>query len=321
MPSAGRNHGVEKCSAICLCAIHDIERRATDAASCRWSARQPAAIFHERKANMLAHQKRTIALVMLLIFGASWLNASGKKMWTVSVAKLGYRGDAWRTIVRWRGNYIVIGSVKFIPDPEKNQCVVSFDPQQPLLVFDVAARKQVPAEVLGSLEQEWEPPHTRRRLPCSADKHGIPETWILPLTDDLDYRPDYEKDLIAVLDKSQREKYRISPAQFGCWSGCVTSSRAGNRFAILDEGQTVGGWIIQHTENLEADDIYTDKKRIRVYDAQNGKKLYQVSWAEPTDCRHDISDMSERVAFSDDGDMLAILDDEGVLRVVRISEQ
>jgi len=297
---------------------HDIERHA---AACRCSARQPAAIFDERKDNMLAHQKRTIALVLLLIFGVSLLNASGKKIWTVSVAKLGYRGDAWRTIVRWRGSYIVIGSVKFIPDPGKNQCVVSFDPKQPLLVFDVAARKQVPADVLGSLEQEWEPPHTRRRLPCSSDKAGIPETWILPLTDDLDYHPDYEKNLMTVLDKNQREKYRISPAQFGCWSGCLTSSRAGNRFAILDKGQTVGGWIIQHTENLEADDIYTDKKRIRVYDAQDGKKLYQVSWAEPTDCRHDIIDMSERVAFSDDGDMLASLDDEGLLRVVRISEE
>jgi hypothetical protein len=121
----GRNHGGEKCSAICFCAIHDIERRATDAAACRWSARQPAAIFDERKDNMLAHRKRTIALVLLLIFSVSWLNASGKKMWTVSVAKLGYHGDAWRTIVRWRGNYIVIGSVKFIPDPEKNQCIVS----------------------------------------------------------------------------------------------------------------------------------------------------------------------------------------------------
>lgn len=270
---------------------------------------------------MQAHQKRTIALVLLLIFGVSCLNASGKKVWTVSVAKMGYRGDASRTIVRWRGNYIVIGSVKFIPDPEKNQCVVSFDAKQPLLVFDATAHKQVPADALGSLEQEWEPPPTRRRLPCSSDKLVIPETWIFPLTDDLDYRSDYEKNNMTVLDKSRREKYLISPAQFGCWSGCLTSSRAGNRFAILDKGQTLGGWIIDHTENLGADDVYTDKKRIRVYDAQNGKKLYQVSWAEPTDCRHDIIDLSERVAFSDDGNMLAILDDQGVLRVVRISAE
>lgn len=223
--------------------------------------------------------------------------------------------------MRWRGNYIVIGSVKFIPDPEKNQCIVSFDGKQPLLVFDVTAHKQVPAEVLGSLEQEWEPPHTRRHLPCSSDSPGIPESWIVPLTDDLDYRPDFEKDIMIVLDKSHREKYRISPAQFGCWSGCLTSSRAGNRFAILDKGQTLGGWILDHTENLGADDIYTDKKLIRVYDAQNGKKIYQVSWVEPTDSRHDIVDKSERVTFSDDGNMLAILDDDGVLRVVRISEE
>lgn len=265
-------------------------------------------------------RKRTIALALLLIFAPSRLIASGKELWKVNVARMGYKGGAERTIVRWHGNYLVIGSARFTTDPEKGQCVLSFDPKQPVLVFDAIARKQVTADVLGSLGREWEPPHWRWPPdPCAPDKRPKQEDLPEPLTSDLDYLSQDLKNFI-VLDKNHKERFRISPGLFSCWSGCVTSSRSGDRFALLDKGRTLGKWITDNTVDLISDFVDTNKKRIRVYDAKHGKKLYQVSWVEPK-CFDCFSNKGERVAFSDDGSMLAILDDEGVLRVVRISEE
>lgn len=264
--------------------------------------------------------KKKIIFALLLILETSLLHASGKTLSKVNVSKMGYRVDYEKTIVRWRGNYVVIGSVKYIPDLGKNQCIVSFDPEQPLLVFDVIARKQAPADAMGRLEQEWEPPHSRwPRNPCAPDKHEKSEDLPEPLTSDLDYHSVGLKSLV-VLDKNHRERFRISPGLFSCWSGCVTSSRSGNRFALLDKGRTLGKWISDNTVDLISDFVDTNKKRIRVYDAKDGKKLYQVSWVEP-ECQDCFFGKSERVALSDDGGMLAILDDEGVLHVVLISER
>jgi len=259
---------------------------------------------------------RIFCLALLLIFAISSSRAAGKKVWSVNVARLGYRGDADRTIVRWRGSYVVIGSSKFTPDPEKHRCILAFDPKQPLLVFDVIARKQIAADVIGSLEEEWEPPHSRWKDPCGTKMESVP----YPLTSDLYYDPDYEKNWLAILDQNHKEKYRISPGLFSCWSGCTTSNRAGDRYALLDKGRTLGTWIMDNTLYLGADAVDTDKKRIRVYSAKDGRKLYQVSWVE-TGHAHALFDQSERVAFSDNGSMLAILDDEGVLRVVGISDE
>ena len=266
--------------------------------------------------------KRKIIFLVLLILADPWLHASGNTLWKVNVGNMGYHTDAERTIVRWRGKYVVIGSVKYTPDPEKNQCIVSFDPKQPLLVFDFIARKHVPADAIGRLEQEWEPPYWRGSPdPCALDKRATFDDSPEALTSDLAYHSEYDKNRFVVLDKNHHEKYRISPNLFSCWSGCITSSRAGNRFALLDTGQTLGKWITNHTIDFLADGVDTDKKRIRVYNAKDGKKLYQVSWVEPKGCCRDRLPLGPRVAFSDDGAMLAFLDDEGVLRVIGISDQ
>ena len=119
------------------------------------------------------------------------------------------------------------------------------------------------------------------------------------------------------MTKIEKEKYRISPDQFGCWGPCVVSSRAGNRFAILERGETLETRIMNHI-NFAADTYETDKKAIRVYNTQDGKKLFQVSWRENQNS-HANSDESERVAFSDDGAMVAFLDDDGNLHIVRLS--
>jgi hypothetical protein len=262
--------------------------------------------------------KEAVLTLFLLMFTVPYAGASGKKVWSVNVAKLGYRGDAKRTIVRWRGNYVVIGSSKFVPDEQNRRCVAAFDPKQPLLVFDVTARKQVSKEVLNSYKQEWEPPQAHRNFyPCSGRTRYLPMAKIL--TPDLSYDHDYDRNEFIVLDSIGREKYRVSPDEFGCWGTCVVCNRAGTRFAILEKGQSLTEKIHNIIVNL-MHDPETDKKEIRVYSTSDGKKLFELSWLEP-DRLQNLVDESERVAFSDDGSMLAILDDEGVLRVIAISDE
>ena len=264
------------------------------------------------------HRSAAVTILLLMIT-APYSHGEGKTIWKVNVAKLRYRGDAERTIVRWRGRYVVIGSATFMAHEENRQCVLAFDAKQPLLVFDVVDRRQAPKEALARLEQEWEPPQTlKSRYPCNLKNRYAPETT--SITDELEYQRYYDEKQIVVLDKAKKKQYRISPGLYGCWSSCIISSRAGNRFALLDKGQTLSGWIIDHTSNLGADDNYTDKKRIRVFSAADGKKLLEKSWAEP-DALTNLVDRSERVAFSDDGQMLAFLDDKGELHVVRIFSQ
>ena len=128
------------------------------------------------------------------------------------------------------GSYVVIGSAKFTLDPEKSQCIVSFDPKQPLLIFDVIARKQVTADVLGSLKQEWEPPQAHKNVyPCASKTRYLPVG--MAINGDLSYGHDYDRNQFLVLDSTRKVKNRISPDAFGCWSTCVISSRSGNRFA------------------------------------------------------------------------------------------
>lgn len=243
-----------------------------------------------------------------------------KKILSINVAKLGYRGDAQRTIVRWRGNYVVIGSSKFVRDEQDKRCVLAFDPKQPLLVFDVAGRKQVSKQVLNSYQQEWEPLQAHKNFyPCVSKTRYLPFAGTMSLNGDLFYGHDYDRNQFLVLDTTWKVKYTISPDAFGCWSTCVISSRSGSRFAILEKGQSLAAIIINATENLLHDEE-TDKKKIRVYSASNGKKLFALSWFEPDHIRS-LIDESERVAFSDDDEMLAVLDDEGNLRIYRISDQ
>jgi hypothetical protein len=262
--------------------------------------------------------KKVVLMLLLLMCTVAYAGASGKKVWSVNVAKLGYKGDVKRTIVRWRGSYVAIGSSKFVRHEENRQCILAFDPEQPLLVFDVAARKQVSKEALNSYEQEWEPPRAHKNFyPCSGKTQYLPTGMIL--TSDLSYGHDYDRNEFIVLDDIGKEKYRIWPDEYGCWGTCIVSSRSGKRFAILERGQSLAARISNVIVNL-AHDPDTDKKCIRVYSTSDGRKLFALSWIEPNTSSRFI-DESERVAFSDDGEMLAVLDDEGSLRVFRISDQ
>jgi hypothetical protein len=258
---------------------------------------------------------KVMAAALMLLFTALYLSASSKKVWSTNVAKLGYEGDRKRTIVRWRGHYVVIGSSRFIRDDKDRKCVLAFDPNQPLLVFDVVARKQAPREVLGDYAQEWEPPRAHKNFyPCQDKDRYRPLAEII--SPELSYGSDYDKRQFVVYSNG-KEKYRISPDEFGCWDICVVSNRTGSRFAILEKGQSWGTKIATALQPW-LDDYPTDKKVIRVFAAQSGKKLFELAWAEPQPCPAPSFDDSERVAFSDDGEMLAVLGDHGELRVFRI---
>ncbi len=99
---------------------------------------------------------------------------------------------------------------------------------------------------------------------------------------------------------------------------CVTSNRTGTRFAVLDLGQSWGAKV-RNALAFAADVIYTDKKVIRVFASQDGKKLFEYSWMFHESCSLCV-DSTERVAFSDDGEMVAVLGDDAKLRVFRISD-
>jgi hypothetical protein len=262
--------------------------------------------------------KKAAALaVLLLMIAAPYAGASGKKVWEVNVARSGYRLDPKKTIVRWRGRYVVIGSSKFVPDEQNRQCVPAFDPEQLLLVFDVAGGKQVSKDVLNSYEQEWDPPQAHKNFyPCADNTRYLPAST--NINDDLYYGHDYRAKEFLVMDNAWKVKYRISP-DLGCWGTCVVSSRSGKRFAFLEQGQSLAAKIRNITVNL-VHDPETDKKEVRVYSAAKGKLLFALSWVEPDHARSFI-DESERVAFSDDDEMLAVLDDEGILRIFRISDK
>ena len=147
---------------------------------------------------------RKIALSILLMLLASYSSAS-ETIWKINVAKLGYRGDAARTILRWRGQYVVIGSVKFIPREESRQCVLAFDATQPLLVFDTTARKQVARETLISLEQDWEPPRAQKNIyPCSLKSRYWPSTQAI--NSEFVYSNDTEKNQFVIFDKDRKRK-------------------------------------------------------------------------------------------------------------------
>jgi hypothetical protein len=273
----------------------------------------------DRGENMLSlrAKKAVILTVLLLMIVASYAGASGKKVWEINVAKLGYRLDAKKTIVRWRGPYVVIGSSKFVPDEQNRQCVQAFDPEQLLLVFDLARGKQVSPGVLSSYQQEWDPPQAHKNFyPCADNTHYLPTST--NINDDLYYGHDYRASKFLVMDNTWKVKYRISP-DFGCWGTCVVSSRSGRRFALLAQGKSLAAKIRNITVNL-VHDPETDKKEVRVYSAPDGKPLFALSWVEPDHIRSFI-DESERVAFSDDDEMLAVLDDEGILRIFRISDK
>jgi len=255
-----------------------------------------------------------VLIALLFVPGA---NASGKKVWSIDVARLGYHVDRVRTIVRWRGQYVVIGSSMFVRDEATRQCLTAFDPRQPMLVFDTVTHKQLPKEVLGSYVQEWEPPRAHKNFyPCEEKDRYEPTAPFI--TDKLRYGHDDERHTFIVMDDNWKEKYRIAPA-FGCWGMCVVSNRTGTRFAILDEGQTLRARIINKIDSIR-DTYLTDKKVIRVYSAQDGKKLFELSWVEDGRAWGAGPDESERVAFSDDGVALAVLRDDARLQIFRISD-
>jgi hypothetical protein len=256
-----------------------------------------------------------VLIALLFVPGA---NAAGKKVWSIDVARFGYHVDRLRTIVRWRGQYVVIGSSMFVRDEATRQCLPAFDPGQPMLVFDTVTHKQLPKEVLGSYVQEWEPPRAHRNFyPC--EEKGRYEPTAPFITDKLRYNDDYEQHRFIVTDENWKEKYRIAPGRLGCWGTCVVSNRAGTRFAIMDKGETPLVWLGNRINTLK-DQYDTDKKVIKVYSAQDGKKLFQLSWRENEQAWGPGPDESERVSFSDDGESLAVLRDDARLQIFRISD-
>jgi hypothetical protein len=85
-----------------------------------------------RKESLLNSRIQGLALaVLILVFPSSEASASGKEMWSINLNKLRFHGDRARTMVRWRQQYIVVGSAKFLRDEENKRCVLAFDPDQP----------------------------------------------------------------------------------------------------------------------------------------------------------------------------------------------
>ncbi|MBZ5503927.1 MAG: hypothetical protein LAO78_00445 [Acidobacteriia bacterium] len=263
--------------------------------------------------------KKLAIAVFMLLFAGSYAGASGKKVWSINVRRFEYRGDRTRTIVRWRGPYVVIGSFKFIRDEINRQCVLAFDPNQPLLVFDTVRRMQVPKEILGAYESGWEPPRAQKNsYPCAQSTRFFPSLPIISMSPELSYEYSWENEEFIVSDIHLKEKYRI-PALYGCWGTCFVSDRTGSRFALLEEGQTWAARIVNAIEQYR-DDIYTNKKVMRIFSSQDGKKLFEHSWLKPVDCRASGLDLTERVAFSDGGEMVAVLGDDADLEIFRISD-
>ncbi len=259
--------------------------------------------------------KKLVSIALTVAFVEACATASGKKIWAVDITRLSYRSSQKRTIVRWQNNYVVIGALTFVPDENTRQCVQAFDPLQPMLVFDVINRKRLPKEALGAFVLEWEPPRSQRNFyPCKDDDRYMPTAPFL--TYEMFYGHG-EKNLV-VYDTNWKEKYRVSPAGVSCWDICVTSNRTGTRFAILNLAESLAAKIRNKLTPFR-NEYYTDTKAITVFSAQDGQKLFEHSWREAPSVASLELGNSERVAFSDDGEMLAVLTDDGKLQVYKIA--
>jgi hypothetical protein len=261
--------------------------------------------------------QKLVLAALIIMFAPSGASASGAEVWSINLHKLQYNVGR-TTMVRWRQQYVVVGSSKFLRDEENKRCVLAFDPDQPLLVFDVTNRKQVPTKVLDNIKNDdWEPPRAQKNFyPCEDRTRYAPSAPII--TPELFYGfADYH---FVVFDTDWRERYRISsPSGQSCWDICVVSNRTGTRFAILDQGQSWRAKIFNALHPIN-DTFYTDKKVIRVFNAQEGKKLFEYSWTEPLHSAGTEENSPGTVAFSDDGEMFAVIGDEARLQVFRIKD-
>ena len=260
------------------------------------------------------HARKLVAIALTLVLAKACATASGKKLWDIKLAKL-YQIDGKRTIVRWQNNYVIIGSLTFIPDEKTGKCLPALDPLQPMLVFDATHSTRLPKEVLSTFALEWQPPGSHRNFyPCNDEDRYSPTAPFL--TNELFYGIDDK--YFVVYNANWREKYRVSPAGADWWDACITSNRAGTRFAILRPGETLLAEIRNKLTPF-SNEIHTEKKVITVFSVQDGKKLFEHWWRDPPAVAPEERHNTERVAFSDDGEMLAVLTEDRELQVFQIA--
>lgn len=257
---------------------------------------------------------RLIVAALTLALTAPWASATEDKIWSADLQKLGFHADGDQTVIRWRGAYIAIGSAAWIRDDQNRRCIFAFDRNKPLLVIDSVTGKPVNADALNAFHDNWEPIRALTNFyPCDARTAYLP-TGGTAMTADLRYNIETSYFVVSYIF-SGKEKYRIRiPANFRCRDQCVVSNQTGTRFALLETGQSwmarIGNKLLDHVHDTE----YNDTLSIKVFASQDGKKLFERTWKP----KHWRFNAAETIAFSDDGEMLATIGEDGELRVFRI---